>query len=392
MSQLFFILASQIESNVTEATVAGTWMLSMSLFISTYAVFVYYRRVYLMLNGKPYGYTDFVGPAILAFSIISGIILLIVYTYRSIDDLNAATKIMVHTPGICVKRSLESDLSGQSRIGLNLELQPSGVIVDESKGLILVPTNNRIIALRDGLPTEDMNRDPVNVVASLKGTDIEALQYVGDNIFALSEAGKGAEVIALQWVYDSNEGGQLKEVHRWMVSESAPEGIAMVPGEKGTSYSGEVLIAQNSIKVFDLDSFQFEVGTIDEISTISNKLIARGLSDPKVGSMQYFEGLLWVLFDNSHVIRAFDLKTGSIVHEVQLPVAEVGSESQWEGMYLQRIAGNDSLGGLRGNSKTTTNTTLVLHLALDTPAQIWSLRLNEIDGNGQWSLPACSGV
>jgi len=392
LSQLLFILASQIGSNVTEATLAGTWMLSMSLFISIYALFVYYRRVYLMLNGKPYGYADFIGPAILAFSIISGIILLIVYTHRSIDDLNAASKIMIHMPGICVKRTLESNHSGQSRIGLNLELQPSGVIVDESKGLILVPTNNRIIALRDGLPSEDMNRDPVNVVASLKGTDIEALQYVGDYIFALSEAGKGAEIIALQWVYDSDEGGQLKEIHRWMVSEAAPEGIAMVPGEEGASYSGDVLIAQTSIKVFDLDSFQFDVDTVDETSTISNKLIARGLKDPKVGSMQYFEGLLWVLFDNSHVMRAFDLKTGSILHEIQLPVAEVGSESQWEGMYLQRIANNDRIGGLRGNSETTTNTTLILHLALDTPAQIWTLRLNEIGENGQWSLPSCAGV
>ena len=64
-----------------EANIAGTWMLAMSLFITVYALVIYYRRVYLMRNGKHYGYIDFIGPGILAASIISGIIMLIVYTH-----------------------------------------------------------------------------------------------------------------------------------------------------------------------------------------------------------------------------------------------------------------------------------------------------------------------
>jgi len=67
----------------------------------------------------------------------------------------------------------------------------------------------------------------------------------------------------------------------------------------------------------------------------------KGLPDGKVGSMQYFEGLLYMLFDNSRIIRAFNNKTGTLVKETPLPVAGIGSESQWEHMRLQRININE---------------------------------------------------
>jgi hypothetical protein len=71
-----YILAAQ--NNVKEANIAGSWMLAMSLFITVYALVVYYRRVYLMRNGKHYGYIDFIGPGLLEASIIAGITMLIV--------------------------------------------------------------------------------------------------------------------------------------------------------------------------------------------------------------------------------------------------------------------------------------------------------------------------
>lgn len=387
LAQLFYILAAQSE-NAKEASIAGTWMLAVSLFIALYGMVTYYRRIYLMKTGKPYGYIDYIAPAVLTVSIISGVILLIIYTHKAQHPLDGST--MVHTSGTCIRRSLDAD-PGESRIGFSMKLQPSGVIVDDTKGLLLVPSNNRIIALKDGLPAEEENAEPVRVVATLEGTDIEALEYVGDFVFALSEAGKGSEVIALKWENENSDSDNLEELHRWQLSESSPEGIALIPGKKQTS-PGEIIVAQNSIHVFDLDSFNFAAESVVEKSFISKRIISKGLRDPKVSSMQFFEGLLWILFDNSHVIRGLDLKTGSIVREINLPVAEVGSESQWEGMRLQRIVQSGSTyRGIRGDSKAgELNTSLVLHLTLDTPAQVWSILLNE-DGQ-QWTLPDCAGV
>ena len=379
-------MAAQSE-NAEEANIAGTWMLAVSLFIALYALATYYRRIYLMKTGKPYGYIDYIAPAVLTVSIISGVILLIIYTHKAQNPSYIST--MVHTSGTCIRRSLEGD-TGESRIGFSMDLQPSGVIVDETKGLLLVPSNNRIIALKDGLPTEEENVEPARVVATLEETDIEALERVGDFVFALSEAGKGAEIIALKWENENSDIGNLEEFHRWKLSESSPEGIALIPDKKETS-SGEIIIAQNSIHVFDLDSFNFAAESVVEKSFISKRLISKGLRDPKVSSMQFFEGLLWILFDNSRVIRSLDLKTGSIVQEINLPVAEVGAESQWEGMRLQRIVQKrKTYGGIRGDSKAgDLNTSLVLHLTLDTPAQVWSIRLIE---DGQlWTFPDCAG-
>ena len=87
--------------------------------------------------------------------------------------------------------------------------------------------------------------------------------------------------------------------------------------------------------------------------------------------MQYFDGLLYLLFDNAQVIRAFD-DVGNLVHEIKLPIAVEGYEKQWEGMRLQRKNGD-----------------LILHLALDSPPQVWSLKLTEKEG-GLWELPSCA--
>ena len=125
-----------------------------------------------------------------------------------------------------------------------------------------------------------------------------------------------------------------------------------------------------------------------------------GLHDDKVGSMQYFEGLLYMLFDNARVIRGFDLRTGEMAHEISLPVAKIGSGSQWEGMRLQRVGGGGGggggifQGGLRGSDIAPSASQLVLHLALDTPAQVWSIRLDEEKArDGQrWVWPDCAAV
>ena len=381
-SQLFNIMASQSDNQ--EARIAGTWMLAMALFISVYALATYYRRVYLMRHGKPYGYIDWIGPGILTASIVSGVILLTVYTNQSQEKASVST--MVPEAGKCVRRSLEGPPSS-SQISLLLELQPSGVVVDETRQMILVPTTNKIIALKDGLPDEEESKKPVEVVATLPGTDIEALELVEGKIFALSEGKHESEIIALEF----GEGNQLKEIQRWKLSSlSGVEGLALVPGKHKQDPSELILAGADDSKlsVYDIDSFNDNVDSVESKTMLNSKFVANGLPDMKISDMHFFEGLLYMLFDNSRVIRAIDTNTGTIVQDIPLPVAEVGSKKQWEGMRLQRI-NEDSAGsgGVRGSGPAST---LVLHLALDTPAQVWSLRLDETVVGQRWSLPSCA--
>jgi hypothetical protein len=142
--------------------------------------------------------------------------------------------------------------------------------------------------------------------------------------------------------------------------------------------------------VFELDSFDLNATKVKASSKMNSALVSKGLLDGKVGDMQYFEGLLYMVFDNDRVIRAFDITTGQVVQETMLPVSAEGSEREWEGMRLERM-NNISAGGLRGSSSASGN--LVLHLALDTPGQVWSLQLDEMDGNSgspRWNLPRCA--
>jgi len=395
-SQLLYILGSSNPDIEGQTAVAGTWMIAMSLFIAVYALVIYYRRVYLMANGKPYGYADFFGPGLLTFAVISGVALILAFS-GEIQFGTAST--MTPVTGQCMKRSL-------SGVPV-MEMQPSGALVDEKESLLLVPSLNHIVAFEDDLPSEGENDQQARIVATVAGANMEALERVGKYIYALSEdTDKKSEIIALEWVdvsldsdFDGTSSRRLQESHRWKISLPGAEGMALVPeGQLGEGSAAKLLVAglltestKNglvdvlSIDAYDQDTLDFSQNELDKTSKINKKLVAKGLKDEKVGSMQFFEGRLYVLFDNARVIRVFDPKTGVVVQEVMLPIAEAGAEEEWEGMRLQRINKEADI-GLRGASQSS----VVLHLALDSPAQVWSLRLRNEDG--QWILPTCAGV
>jgi len=331
-------------------------------------------------------------PGLLTFAVISGVALILAYS-GELQFGNATT--MSPVSDQCVKRSLAGVPV--------MEMQPSGALVDEKEGLLLVPSLTHIVGFQDGLPTQDQN---ARIVATINGANMEALEHVGNYIYALSEdTDKKSEIIALEWVDFSVDGvfggkssRRLQESHRWKIALPGAEGMALVPeGQLGEGSAATLLVAglltettKNglvevlSIDAYDQDSLDFSQTKLDQTSKINKKLLAKGLRDEKVGSMQFFEGRLYVLFDNARVIRVFDPKTGAVVQEIMLPIAEAGAEEEWEGMRLQRI--NAAGGGLRGASESS----VVLHLSLDTPAQVWSLLLDNEDGH--WILPKCAGV
>jgi hypothetical protein len=221
----------------------------------------------------------------------------------------------------------------------------------------------------------------------------------------LSEESDRSEIIYLEWKHEHPDSRQLVEVHRWEIDIIGAEAMTLVPSEGGDtkpklvvagdlmSSTSALTTAHNgrlSIDVFELDSFDLNATKVKASSKMNSALVSKGLLDGKVGDMQYFEGLLYMVFDNDRVIRAFDITTGQVVQETMLPVSAEGSEREWEGMRLERM-NNISAGGLRGSSSASGN--LVLHLALDTPGQVWSLQLDEMDGNSgspRWNLPRCA--
>ena len=101
------------------------------------------------------------------------------------------------------------------------------------------------------------------------------------------------------------------------------------------------------------------------------------MTDTKVGEMQFFNGNLYMLFDNSQVIRAF-APNGIMLNEWVLPVSVAEFDKQWEGMYLDQ----------NGDE-------LYLHLSLDSPPEVWSIKLGGVttpnSETAQWSLPRCAG-
>ena len=78
-----------------------------------------------------------------------------------------------------------------------------------------------------------------------------------------------------------------------------------------------------------------------------------------------------------------------------LPRIEGGFSKEWEGVALERreiregSILNDRNYSLRG-SNDPSKTQLILHLALDTPAQVWSMAVEEGNTRGSLILPSCA--
>lgn len=66
------LFASARDSLSKSALVAGNFMMAVALVVIVYAIVLFYRRLYLMSNSKPYGYADTIGPFVFAVFIITG--------------------------------------------------------------------------------------------------------------------------------------------------------------------------------------------------------------------------------------------------------------------------------------------------------------------------------
>jgi len=297
----------------------------------------------------------------------------------------AIGSVMVDTAGMCVMRKL--NLGPSSGIS-KLQFEPSDVIVDKERNLILIASLDEIIALPSGLPTDQASVDaPIQILYRFPegSEDLEGLVNIDGRIYALSENKKDSEsgleesaVIAFDWVANNT----LIESERWRVSAPNAEGLAYT-SDPNWFRNPQLLVAadiRDVQKKNRLDMFAYQIPLpLDKKlpeHRFNSKFFTQNLVDTKIASMQFFGDLLYVLYNNAALIRAYD-SGGDQINEWLLPVVKENFENNWEGMHLEQN-GND----------------LYLHLTLDTPGQIWTLKLDgqtSADSIGaQWKLPACA--
>lgn len=372
------ILYEYRDSQADYAT-AALVLLCGALVIVTYSSFVYFRRLRLLESGRPYGYVDKIGPMILSTFVIIGVSLLLFKKTQTVTELAAAN----HKKGIrpLSGSCLQSNLSGVS----NLEYQPSDVVVDHDRGLLLVPSISDITSIRGG---------QVEVLAVSEGADFEGLTYAGDRIFAVSEGKKESKLIEFEW----GAAGTLQEVNVWSIDTPNVEGITFAPDVDDSSGDGYLYVGGHVnpglpdvravVDIYRLPGAQDESSSLPKAKSLNSNLLSEGLEDPKIGALTYFEGNLYVLHDNARLVRVWNKDTGDLVSNFVLPHVQGGFDQQWEGMALER-GGIDGDRFLRG-SPGIVSEPLTLHLALDTPPQVWSLSVHEGTKPGEIILPDCA--
>jgi len=316
---------------------------------------------------------DRVGPLLLGFAVLVGIVVLLKFFLQS-DQFNWGNKNQAglqEQVGACFRHPIEDFNS--------LLNQPSDVVVDMERQVLLVPSLSEIRAVPltggDAAST---------VVANIPGADIEGLAYGSDKnvMYAINELNQNdqTELIAMQWDND-----RLEVTARWEIPTLNAEGIAYVNGKlyiggdnSSPTISGEMAVYEEPELTNDVTEL---IG-----KPVNGRLLAHGLSDAKIAALHYFEGLLYVLHDNERLVRAWDIERGILQAEWKLPMVNDGYEKMWEGLALQRIQSNSNL---RGGAPTWS---LILHLALDTPAEVWSLSVTEGSTAGSIILPSCAAA
>ena len=272
--------------------------------------------------------------------------------------------------------------------GINLlEFEPGDLELDEKNGLLLVASPNEIVAIPDWMSTSTEDAKPLYRSPNGVVNDFEAIEFIDEVLYAVSEAPAPVCSTIVEFGEDAKE-GKLYETNRWCTVTPEVEGMAYIPTKSWfpeprlvlAGFSRSDTLSGTDTLVMDSYSWPLpgnssvETPVTIQPNSLNSHLFSVNLSRQKVAAAQYFEGYLYLLFDKSQLIRAFD-SNGNLVKEWKLPVAVEGFEREWEGMQFQR----------KGDE-------LVLHLALDTPAQVWSLLLDggSEQGDTGWSFPSCA--
>lgn len=434
------------DTNAASTRGISIGLLCFAATITGYAVFTYYRRLQLLASRQPQGYNERHGPVLLALALLVGIVMLLLYFSDVFAPAAAAGSIYERPRPVlrpdnvfCTQHHLQ---------GINLlQYQPSDALpLADRPGVLLVPSLSQItsVSVVKG-DNNDSETAMVDVVADLGEADIEALAQWHDRILAVSEGGdKKSTLLEFRWKNASttttttsdgavsSSSRTLELVSSIKISSPFVEGLAVV--DRDLYVAGNVLDERTGLTMGTVDVYTDLFGpdimdaannstnnsssihnstsattttTTEATSTttttttvrtghrLNSKLLGQGLLDSKIGSLYYFEGVLYILYDNAQLVRGWRLATSEQVVEWLLPVTPKSSSSavstggggggiqqqqqqqafpssssssfdfdkQWEGLALERYPDD--------------NNRLVLHLTLDSPPEVWTLQLSE---------------
>jgi hypothetical protein len=342
-----------------------------------YSVSVYYYRLSLLQQGKPFGYTDRVGPAFLAIAVLFGGTIILIKTYGRF----AAKPVSVLKEGPGCFRYIHGIAP--------LEYKPSAVVVQRE--MLLVPSFSQVTAVSRNKPVlaryrhlQESSNTTAQSLLTIPGTDIKSIALAEDRIFVVAEGKNQSTLIELAWV-DNNgtDVNSLESVGSWGLDPAlAVQGLAHVPQENGDRlYFGDKEGVIYSTLVPAKSSGKAQL----ELKQLNQNFFRRGLDDPKIASLQYLDGILYVLHDNAGIVRGWDTVLGVLHSEWHIPVPP-GAANQTEGFYLEKSSQGKNL---RGDSRQS----YLMHLAVDSPAQLWTLMvdINTADDHSSITYPACAG-
>jgi hypothetical protein len=419
--------------------------------ISCYAVGVYYRRIRLLEAGQPHGYHERHGPVLLAVALLVGIAMLL-WTFQTAFapvQLGAGRPVLRPDQRFCTRHELR---------GINLlQFQPSDVLpLADRPGVLIVPSLTQITSISvvaaaatatpAGATTTtgaNVSSAIVTVLADIAGADFEAVVQTADGrIFAISEGGdKKSTLLEFQWQNSNNKNRStttgrpphsLELVSSVRIATPYVEGLALV--DHDLYVAGNVLDERNGYTVGSVDVYtdfmvddhdnnddnEEENGAIaqqaeeedhnkNSTTTATNaalavvrsghrlnaKLLNQGLLDSKIGSLYYFEGILYILYDNAQIVRGWHLESSELVLEWLLPVIPVSSSSSATTMRATASSPpSSSSSSFRTSANSNTNSfdkqweglalerrdsdqQLVLYLTLDSPPQVRTIQLIE---------------
>lgn len=133
--------------------------------------------------------------------------------------------------------------------------------------------------------------------------------------------------------------------------------------------------------------------------SLNKKLLANELADGRISAMAGFEDKLLILHDNDGVLGTWNIVSGEMIAEINLP-NPAGNQKQWEGIAIERRSNSESFPAtsslsssmLRGTVSESLSSDLIVHLAMDTRPQLWSFSVREGKNPGELVFPSFAGV
>jgi hypothetical protein len=227
---------------------------------------------------------------------------------------------------------------------------------------------------------------------------MEGVTMVGDRVFALSEGPIQTDLIELAW-NDNGNTTALVVQGRWNIGDlSQAEAMTFVPYGNNDTEDGRLYMAiDGMIHAYAVPDRSENGGQmLQRLNSLNMNMFNRGLiGDTKIAALYHFEGVTFILYDNLGLIRGWDLESGELLSEIPLPRVDGPFGNQWEGLALERRLPtlSDAKGSLRRGTlqEASLPSVLLVHLALDTPAQLWTFVVKETS-RGSFDFPSCAGA